>query len=556
MTAELQRSFSHTGSFKYPNLIFFLSTPDPNSIEDEIHIFQGIDCLASDILDQYNGHKDNQEKEAEFQTTIEITTPPPPTTTTTTTETTAKTIQTIVIEIDKTKENYSSHIEEAEPETNDLIVEMARGKENEMDDTKEMEGAVKELHVCIDAIEQFTVRLQRIASAEIERQKLDKSKNGTIKKKSSGDVKAKRAEQRLKQNFKLNLPKEEEFVDNFKAYKKTFNLLGKLGSRIHDPSSPELVRHIFPLLQLVVDASAGLANNRANVAGRVVYPLLTQDAKNLIATTLQSKQHEFWNSLGEAWTLRETDSLQQPTLKQRSTNTQADMVGSLRGKKAPPAIIETNPDMRYGSMYHQGIREVKERTPLPKERVRVLNERNAPASQPNHDLIYQPNRFFSDEVREEEQRLPLPRQRPDIGWVNGGGMDPYTYKDAGLYAPAPNLQYQDPVQFLQDDGDDIDKHLSMLTFYEIREDPALITQFADRMNKFERNLMENQAKVGESMYDRSAKFIQELTIHKSEIVEIMEDDKNWWFIRNWRGEDGYVPKTIITVVNPLSQAAA
>ena len=49
VTAEVQRSFSDSGSFKYPNLIFFLATPHLNSVEDEIHIFQVI-VNAANIL--------------------------------------------------------------------------------------------------------------------------------------------------------------------------------------------------------------------------------------------------------------------------------------------------------------------------------------------------------------------------------------------------------------------------------------------------------------------------------------------------------------------------
>lgn len=51
----------------------------------------------------------------------------------------------------------------------------------------------------------------------------------------------------------------------------------------------------------MVDASHDAAYG-PNLAGRVVPPLLTQEAKQLLLNCLTSKESDLWASLGEAWT--------------------------------------------------------------------------------------------------------------------------------------------------------------------------------------------------------------------------------------------------------------
>ena len=95
-------------------------------------------------------------------------------------------------------------------------------------------------------------------------------------------------------------PPELEFIDIFQKFKLSFNLLAKLKAHIHDPNAPELVHFLFTPLALIVDASHD-TNYEPNLPSKVVSPLLTREAVNLLMNCVTSKETELWHSLGDAW---------------------------------------------------------------------------------------------------------------------------------------------------------------------------------------------------------------------------------------------------------------
>uniref|UniRef100_A0A183BR56 SH3 domain-containing protein n=1 Tax=Globodera pallida TaxID=36090 RepID=A0A183BR56_GLOPA len=50
-------------------------------------------------------------------------------------------------------------------------------------------------------------------------------------------------------------------------------------------------------------------------------------------------------------------------------------------------------------------------------------------------------------------------------------------------------------------------------------------------------------------YDRAAQNAKELTVARGEILEVINDSKNWWECRNINSRSGYVPHTILTVLD-------
>ena len=74
----------------------------------------------------------------------------------------------------------------------------------------------------------------------------------------------------------------------------------KLKSHIHDPNAPELVHFLFTPLALIVDASHDTQYG-PNLPSKVISPLLTREAVNLLINCVTSKETELWHSLGEAW---------------------------------------------------------------------------------------------------------------------------------------------------------------------------------------------------------------------------------------------------------------
>lgn len=95
-------------------------------------------------------------------------------------------------------------------------------------------------------------------------------------------------------------PPEKEFIDIFQKFKLSFNLLAKLKAHIHDPNAPELIHFLFTPLALIVDASHETFYE-PNLPAKVVSPLLTREAVNLLMNCVTSKETELWHSLGNAW---------------------------------------------------------------------------------------------------------------------------------------------------------------------------------------------------------------------------------------------------------------
>lgn len=88
----------------------------------------------------------------------------------------------------------------------------------------------------------------------------------------------------------------------FLVLNKIFNFSqARLKSHIHDPNSPELVHFLFTPLALIVDASRDA--HAPGLASRVVSPLLSREAVELLTNCLTSKETELWHSLGDAWHL-------------------------------------------------------------------------------------------------------------------------------------------------------------------------------------------------------------------------------------------------------------
>lgn len=157
--------------------------------------------------------------------------------------------------------------------------------------SEKYERDVTVLNHCFDDIEKFIARLQHAAAAsrELERRR----RNRKSKKKDPGEGLL---------TMRTKPPHEREFVDIFAKFKLSFNLLAKLKAHIHDPNAPELVHFLFTPLALIVDASHDTYYD-PNIPARVVNPLLTHHAINLLINCVTSKEHELWKSLGDAWTI-------------------------------------------------------------------------------------------------------------------------------------------------------------------------------------------------------------------------------------------------------------
>ncbi|XP_022915540.2 epidermal growth factor receptor kinase substrate 8-like isoform X1 [Onthophagus taurus] len=161
--------------------------------------------------------------------------------------------------------------------------------DNSSTTSDQYERDVTVLNHCFDDIEKFIARLQVAAAAskELERRK----RNRKSKKGYNGDGMLK---------MRTKPPHENEFIDIFQKFKLSFNLLAKLRAHIHDPNAPELVHFLFTPLALIVEASHDTYFD-LHLPHKVIAPLLTRDAINLLANCVTSKETELWHSLGNAW---------------------------------------------------------------------------------------------------------------------------------------------------------------------------------------------------------------------------------------------------------------
>lgn len=151
------------------------------------------------------------------------------------------------------------------------------------------ERDVTVLNHCFDDIEKFIARLQHVAAAsrELERRR----RNRKTKRKDPGEGLL---------TLRTRPPYEKEFIDIFAKFKLSFNLLAKLKAHIHDPNAPELVHFLFTPLALIVEASSDTYYD-SHLPARVVNPLLTREAINLLINCVTSKETELWHSLGDCW---------------------------------------------------------------------------------------------------------------------------------------------------------------------------------------------------------------------------------------------------------------
>ncbi|KAI8425492.1 hypothetical protein MSG28_011332 [Choristoneura fumiferana] len=193
-----------------------------------------------------------------------------------------------------------------------MSAQLGRGERDDASSTgseRLYEQDIAILNRCFDDIEKFIARLQHAAAAGRELERRRRSRGGG----GGGGGGGKRGAGDGMLALRTRPPPERDFVDVLQKFKLSFNLLARLRAHIHDPNAPELVHFLFTPLALIVDAAqdaeagAGAAAGAGAGAGagplpaRVVQPLLTRDALNLLANCVTSKETELWHSLGDAW---------------------------------------------------------------------------------------------------------------------------------------------------------------------------------------------------------------------------------------------------------------
>lgn len=429
--------------------------------------------------------------------------------------------------------NAASHRAEAFSRSSEIIggpsgrdpATLSLNDETSSTSSEKYERDVTILNHCFDDIEKFIARLQHAAAAsrELERRR----KNRKSKKKDMGDGML---------TMRAKPPPEVEFVDIFQKFKLSFNLLAKLKAHIHDPNAPELVHFLFTPLALIVDASHD-THYGPNLPAKVVSPLLTREAVNLLINCVTSKETELWHSLGDAWLVPRDQwkgyvapyhplfmdgwSPEFPVLDERDH--QSSTVDAKRSHAEEIRAAQQDNDYgrdhepHYGSDYFDDELEA-----VPNDSGRFYRDR--------------PERYSRD-----ERNFPLSRERSQ----SPGSSD----RD---YAPGPPLPHRDVTARSDISADSIERNGSgplgppIAGGGPVHGGPDSQQRFERAQVKWLQELKAQGAKVVQVTYPRTANNDKELTVIRGEYLEILDDSRKWWKARNSRGQIAHVPHTIVT----------
>lgn len=407
------------------------------------------------------------------------------------------------------------------------------GRDDETSSTssEKYERDVTILNHCFDDIEKFIARLQHAAAASRELERRRRTRKS--KKKDMGDGML---------TMRAKPPPEVEFVDIFQKFKLSFNLLAKLKHHIHDPNAPELVHFLFTPLALIVDASHDTRYG-PNLPAKVVSPLLTQEAVNLLINCVTSKETELWHSLGDAWLIPRDQ---------------------WKGYVAPyhPVFMDGwSPEYPVSDDREQvgvslGSAVASEAKRTRGEEIRAAQHEAELREAHYHREREQEDSHYSSDYFEYERQEASPTEASRYGYDNRN----YSARQ-DRYSREEREHSQSPG------GSDPDFPVPPQAHVSSPRDPSARSDIsvdsiernggAGGSERFERaqarwldELRGSEAKIVQVTYPRTANNDKELTVIRGEFLEVLDDSRKWWKARNSRGQVAHVPHTIVTPYQP------
>uniref|UniRef100_A0A0P4VUF5 Putative epidermal growth factor receptor kinase substrate n=1 Tax=Rhodnius neglectus TaxID=72488 RepID=A0A0P4VUF5_9HEMI len=386
---------------------------------------------------------------------------------------------------------------------------------------------VTTLNHCFDDIEKFIARLQHSAAAsrELERRK----KNRKSKKKDMGDGLL---------TMRAKPPPELEFIDIFQKFKLSFILLAKLKHHIHDPNAPELVHFLFTPLALIVDASHD-TKYAANLPAKVITPLLTQEAINLLINCVTSKETELWHSLGDPWLIPREQ---------------------WKGKVAPyrPVFMDGwSPDYSVTDDIGDERRELSlnpslvNASPQPAAKQRSDELRGNHHEGEEHYGRERGESHYSSDYLEYEIQVPSPTEPRGYTYDRAYRPDRYS-RDERIESASPGESEAGPPAPARSDisVDSIER--SGLAVGGNGTAAFGGEKWERGQTRWLEELRATGAKIVQVTYPRTANNDKELSVIRGEYLQVLDDSRKWWKARNSRGEVAHVPHTIVTPYQPDS----
>ncbi|PVD21182.1 hypothetical protein C0Q70_19350 [Pomacea canaliculata] len=292
--------------------------------------------------------------------------------------------------------------------------------------------------------------------------------------------------------FRARPPPAQDFVDIFQKFKLSFNLLNWSTSCLHP-------------LSLIYEASRDPVHGSTNLGEQAVAPVLTQDAKQLLLNCLTSKEIELWQALGKNW-----------------TTSKEEWKGPI-----PP----------YVPRFYDGWQPA----PMVVEEP-VVRPQIEPVVIPHHDQIR--NRPMEAQTRPyvPERVMPFPSMD------DRSHVFPHMDDFDGQRAPSPRNAAVDRYQ------EYVEQHIQR-AHEPRRPEPTIsappVSQARPPMDDntaYLEELRRSGAIAYEVLHDRQGKNAKELTVHKGEYLQVLDNSRNWWKVRNYKGEAGFCPYTILKEV--------
>ncbi|XP_037611730.1 epidermal growth factor receptor kinase substrate 8-like protein 1 [Sebastes umbrosus] len=293
------------------------------------------------------------------------------------------------------------------------------------------------LNHCFDDIELFMAKLQQTAEAASVLNQRKKKKKKSKKQSVEEDL----------LTTKARPPPEEEFIDIFQKFKYCFSLLARLKSTISNPSSEDLVHHVFRPLDMMVRTTGGPA-----LAASVSSPALTSSAVSLLQDNLSEEERQLWTSLGPNWTLPRSQ-LRGPV----ASYTPVFLDGwKPEASRADGQVWEDPVESQHK---HEALR-VKQEQPVGPSDIRVSDETDGGTLPPESERLYSCTYDFiarnstelsvqqgeTLEVIESSKRWWKCRNRfNQIGFVPFNILDPLAHIDSPIPHIPPSVPAAPPL---------------------------------------------------------------------------------------------------------------
>ncbi|XP_069484472.1 epidermal growth factor receptor kinase substrate 8 isoform X2 [Ambystoma mexicanum] len=406
----------------------------------------------------------------------------------------------------------------------------------EHEETPEMTAAridrdVQILNHILDDIEFFIMKLQKAAEAYSDLSKRKKFKKN--KKKGPGEGVL---------TLRAKPPPQEEFIDCFQKFKHGFNLLAKLKSHINNPSATELIHFLFTPLEMMVQSTGG-----PELACTVLSPLLTKDAIDFLNHTVGNQERLLWHSLGDTWNKARVDwpkdqfippyiprfrnGWEPPLLSFMGVPMEQDL-NHLAESVANAAELHRKEEMKRLSA------EVSPYSSTPSAR----NERPLPAQSPISSS-WVPSSDTSQKVSPynsipsaKPERVPHSPLPASAMWLPPADVSPKP-SSAPDYPPADGYAFSNTVYKR---GPLLDHGAAVAAFKQT------LSRHVDR--NYEAQNKGQPKRYAKSQYDFVARNSNELSVMKDDILEILDDRKQWWKVQNASGASGFVPNNILTAL--------